>query len=133
MRKYWPMRSHRFSLESVGAALTGGGAVGAWLFGSAVDGEIRAGSDVDIAILFGRNPGLDELAACRARLQQALKFDDIDVIVLNKASVILQFQALLGTRVFCGDAAHCAQFASLTAREYEDEMAQCRRALDAAA
>ena len=127
------MKSRRFSLESIGAALTGSATVGVWLFGSAMDGEIRDGSDVDIAILFRQNPGLDELAACRERLQRVLEFDDIDVIVLNKASVILQFQALSGKRVLCVDAARCAEFASLTAREHEDEMAQCSRALHAAA
>ncbi len=65
-------------------------------------------------------------------LQQALNFDNIDLIVLNGASVILQFQALQeGRRVLCADDALCAEFASLIARIYEDEMAQCYRALHA--
>lgn len=43
-----------------------------------------------------------------------------------------QFEALKGVRVLCDDEVLCAEFASLVAREYEDEMAQCYRALHAA-
>jgi predicted nucleotidyltransferase len=100
---------------------------GAWLFGSARDGEVREGSDVDVAVLFAQKPDLDDLAECRARLQKALCFDDIDVVPLNGASPMLGFEALCGRRVYCADEDLCAEFASLTAREYEDEMAMCER------
>lgn len=126
------MKKHRFNIDEIAPALCKYNIVGGWLFGSAVNGEVSDGSDIDIAVLFPDKPGLDELTECRALLQQALNFDDIDLIVLNGASVILQFQALLGKRVLCADDARCAEFASLTARIYEDEMAQCYRALHAA-
>jgi hypothetical protein len=47
-------------------------------------------------------------------------------VVLNDASPILRFEALCGRRICCADENRCAEFASLTAREYEDEMALCR-------
>jgi len=109
--------------------LSGRHVTGAWLFGSAEGGEVREGGDVDIAVLFERKPDLDELATLRERLQRALGFDNVDLVALNGASPILRYQALCGTRVFCARESWCARFASLTAREYEDEMAQCRRAL----
>jgi hypothetical protein len=53
--------------------------------------------------------------------------DDIDLVPLNGASPVLGFEALCGRRVYCADENLCAEFASLTAREYEDEMAMCER------
>lgn len=114
-------------IENIPKGFHGLGIVGAWLFGSAKDGEVRYGRDVDIGVLFDKKPGLDALALCRARLQKALQSDDIDLVVLNGASPILRFEALCGKRVYCADEDRCAEFASLTAREYEDEMAMCSR------
>lgn len=94
----------------------------AWAFGSAKNGEIRPGSDADIGVLFDGHPSLDELAALRADLQVALQFDEIDVVVLNEASPILRFEAISGQSLFCQDANRRAEFASLTAREYEEAM-----------
>lgn len=108
-------------------ALRDPGIVGGWLFGSARDGEVRAGGDVDIGVLFAGKPGLDALAECRARLQKALQFEDVDLVSLNGASPILRFEALCGQRVYCADENRCAEFASLTAREYEDEASMCDR------
>lgn len=123
------MKSHKFNVDAIAMILSKFNVVGGWLFGSAVSGVIADQSDIDIAVLFREKPGLDELAECRALLQKALCFDDIDLVVLNDASVILRFETLMGKRVLCTDKALCAEFASLTAREYEDEMAQCYRVL----
>jgi hypothetical protein len=85
---------------------------------------VRDGGDVDIGVLFAGKASLDALAECRLRLQKALQFDDIDLVSLNGASPMLRFEALCGRRVYCSDPNRCAEFASLTAREYEDEMAR---------
>jgi hypothetical protein len=74
-------------------------------------------------------PTLDELAVLRSALQDALAFDEIDLVVLNEASPILRFEAISGRPVYTSDLEARATFASLTAREYEDEMAQWRLAL----
>jgi predicted nucleotidyltransferase len=119
----------KLAIDRIGIALGGAGLVGAWLFGSARDGDVRPGGDVDIGVLFERRPTLDDLSECRARLQKALTFEDVDLVPLNGASPLLRFEALCGTRVYCADEQRCAAFASLTAREYEDEMAMLDRAL----
>jgi predicted nucleotidyltransferase len=114
-------------IESIRDSFHGLGITGAWLFGSARDGEVRNGSDVDIGVLFDEKPGLDTLALCRARLQKVLEVEEIDLTALNDASPVLRFEALCGKRIYCRNEERCAEFASLTAREYEDEMAMCGR------
>jgi len=103
--------------------------IATWAFGSAQGGHIRKGGDLDIGILFKAAPSLDELAELRSDLQQALQFDEIDLVVLNRANPMLRFEALSGRLLFCRDLVSRVDFASLTAREYEDEIAQLRLAL----
>jgi len=103
--------------------------IAAWVFGSAGDGVLREGSDLDIAVLFDGKPALDELLTLVAGLQDSLGMDEIDLVVLNGANPILRFEALSGRSLFCRDLEKRADFASLTAREYEDEMGMIRRAL----
>ena len=103
--------------------------IAAWAFGSGQDGHMRDGADVDIGLLVDAKPDLDELADIRADLQKALDIDDIDLTVLNDASPILRFEAISGRPIFCRDADRRAEFASLTAREYEDEMAMVAKAM----
>jgi predicted nucleotidyltransferase len=117
----------KIQLESLLAGLRHPSIVGAWLFGSARDGEVRPGGDLDVGILFDGKPGLDVLAECRARLQMATGFEEVDLVPLNAASPLVRFEALCGRRLTCADENRCAEFASLTAREYEDEMALCLR------
>ncbi len=99
------------------------GVIAAWAFGSARDGEIRPGGDVDVAVLFDRSPSLDERVELLIHLQRALQFEAIDLVVLNGASPITRFEAVSGRPIFTRDASQRAEFVSLTAREYEDEMA----------
>jgi predicted nucleotidyltransferase len=94
----------------------------AWAFGSARNSEVSPGSDADIGILCDHRPSLDELVELRIDLQDALQFEEIDLVVLNEASPILRFEAIRGVALFCRDANRRAEFASLTAREYEDAM-----------
>jgi predicted nucleotidyltransferase len=100
-----------------------------WAFGSAKDGNLPEGSDLDIAVLFVTHPSLDMLADLRAMLQEALSLDEIDLVVLNDSSPVLRFEALQGRLLFCRDLERCAGFVSLSAREYEDEMAMVERHL----
>lgn len=48
---------------------------------------------------------------------------------LNEANPILRFEAVSGKRLFCRDLSALAEFVSLAAREYEDEMAQWQMAV----
>lgn len=97
--------------------------IAAWAFGSAKDGEIRPGGDLDLAVLFDTSPSLDERVELLIELQRALNFDDVDLVVLNHASPITRFEAVSGRLIFSRDENKRAEFVSLTSREYEDEMA----------
>jgi len=106
--------------------------VAAWVFGSASSGRVRQGGDVDVAVLFRRPPSLDDLADLRADLQEALGFEEIDLVPLTDESPSsLRFEALSGRRIFCRDVERVAMFQSLAAREYEDDMAFAARGLRA--
>lgn len=104
--------------------------IAAWVFGSAQDGVVQSGSDVDMGVYFVATPTLEELVDLRAGLQTALRFDDIDLVVLNGASAITRFEAISGRAIYCRDLSARAEFASLTAREYEDVMALIQRGLE---
>ncbi len=99
------------------------GVLAAWIFGSAQGGRPPDRTDLDIGVLFLKAPSLNQQADLRADLQDALQFDDIDLIKLNDASPILRFEAVSGRRLYCRDVSRMAEFVSLTAREYEDAMA----------
>ena len=103
----------------------------AWLFGSARDGQVRQGADLDIGIVFKTPPGLDELAELRADLQEALSFEEIDLAVLNGASSVLRFEAASGRMLHCADREETAGFGSLAARQNEHDMAMMQRHLAA--
>lgn len=103
--------------------------VAVWAFGSAQEGQIRPGGDVDIGVLFERKPTLMELSGLLGQLQAALQFEDIDLVVLNEANLYLRFEAVSGRPLFCRDLDRRAEFVSLTAREYEDELAFFKRGL----
>lgn len=103
--------------------------VAAWAFGSAQSGELRAGSDADVAVLTKRSLTFDAQLALLGRLQAALQLDEVDLVLLNDANPMLRFEAVSGRRLFVRDPEAMAGFVSLTAREYEDEMAQWERAV----
>lgn len=103
--------------------------VAAWAFGSARDGEVRHGGDADLGVLLAHRPTFDEQLDLLGQLQDALRLDEVDLVILNDANVILRFEAVSGKRLFIRDVPAMAEFVSLTAREYEDEMAQYERAL----
>ena len=103
--------------------------IAAWAFGSAQDGVVREGGDVDTAVLTTTPLTFDEQLTLLGQLQHALQMDELDLVVLNNANPILRFEAVSGKRLFCRDLSAMAGFVSLTAREYEDEMAQWRKAV----
>jgi len=104
--------------------------IAAWIFGSAQDGHVSTGSDVDIAVFFLIVPSLDERTELQAELQKILQIDDIDLVVLNGASPITRFEAISGRSIYCRDVSVRAEFASQAAREYEDAIAFIQRGLE---
>jgi len=101
--------------------------VAVWSFGSAQDGRISFGSDLDIALLFAEAPDFETLCNIRADLQEMLELEDIDIMNLNTAGVVSAMEAISGTPLFCRDLGKRAAFASLISRQYEDDIAQLHR------
>ncbi len=79
------------------------------LFGSAQDGKlVKHGSDIDIGIYLSTPPTVDILAEIIGLCQDSLKYDNIDISILNTNDPILAFEAISGKLLTC--------------RRYEDEM-----------
>ncbi|MEA3545139.1 MAG: nucleotidyltransferase domain-containing protein [Thermodesulfobacteriota bacterium] len=97
--------------------------VASWSFGSAKDGVVGEGSDLDIAVFFSSLPNLEQLAELRADLQDALEFDSIDLMILNSAGTISAMEAVSGKALYCCNRSQRAEFVSLVSRQYEDDMA----------
>ena len=127
--KSWPMSKRIDWNQTKQIWETTPNVIAVWAFGSAKGGQVGTDSDVDIAVLMESSPTLDERLELLSRLQGALQVEEIDLVVLNEANAIVRFEAISGQSLFCRDLARRAEFASLTAREYEDEIAFWQRAL----
>jgi uncharacterized protein len=80
---------------------TRGDVVAAYLFGSTARGQSRAGSDVDIAVLF-EPPPVHTLDGPRLSLEGALERDlgvPVDLVVLNDAPVDVRARVLRDGRL----------------------------------
>ncbi len=100
----------------------------ALLFGSSKDGRlIKDNADIDIALYLSDKPSADMLAEIVGLCQDAIKYDAIDLVVLNDADPILAFEALSGSLLVCNNEEAYLRFFSLTCRQYEDEMLRIER------
>ena len=80
----------------------------AYLFGSRARGQARRDSDVDVAVYVDESRARDGVWGYRAELTTdlmvALGTNDVDVVVLNRASIVLYHRVLRdGVRVFSRD------------------------------
>lgn len=89
-----------------------------YCFGSAVTGEIRDGSDLDVAIL---NEGvLPGTALFDLAQELAVAFSrDVDLIELRTASTVFRATVVsTGKRVYCADRLACDAFEDLALSSY---------------
>ena len=99
----------------------------ATVFGSARDGNVREGSDVDIAVLLSPQPSPVEFYDFYVSLANRLKtIPELDLIDLGRANSVLAFEALCGRRLVVRDAKAATASASAVARQYEDDMLHAR-------
>lgn len=70
------------------------GLVLAYLFGSAGKGRGGLMSDVDIAVLFGKEPPPNQFTKFIGRIMEVLEFPAVDVVLLNKASPLLKYEVV---------------------------------------
>ena len=97
----------------------------AYLFGSRAKGSSAEKSDIDIAVLFEKNPfdplALKETDALLRKLRvfSTAKFD---IVSLNNASLLLKYEVVAhGQPLYCEDEAERINFEVLIIKEYIDE------------
>ena len=104
----------------------------AFIFGSAKDGSIRAGGDVDIAVWMN-NPKIkmDLIPRLTGMVESITQGSPCDLILLNEAGSQLAFEALQGRLLFVRDEAMdlYSGFYAQTCREYEDTITWMKKQL----
>jgi predicted nucleotidyltransferase len=102
-------------------------AVFAMLHGSAKDGVVREGGDIDIALYLEGPATVEVLTRVIATVEDFAPGVRCDCGVLNKADCVYRFEALKGRMLFRRDEDKYAEFFSRTCREYEYQMADYER------
>ena len=104
----------------------------ACILGSAKEGSIRSGGDVDIAIwLEDPSTRLDLIPRLTGSVESLTHGASCDLIILNEAGSQLAFEALQGRLLFVRNEAIelYSGFYSQTCREYEDAIAWMKKQL----
>lgn len=91
----------------------------AFLIGSFAKGTAMEDSDVDVAVLFGSRPDMEDVLELTERLSLLLK-RDVDLVVLDTAGPIIKMQALkTGILLRAAEGAY-EDFFVATINEYDD-------------
>lgn len=96
-----------------------------YLFGSRARGEANALSDVDLAVWLDERLTTAEQGQVHVRLMSdlmsLLRRDDIDLVILNRASLLLRHRVLRdGRLLFAADERERERFAAVTLERYLD-------------
>jgi len=94
------------------------------VFGSAQEGKVSPGSDLDIGIYFTEKTKDEKYIRLLVEIAEAAEFDVIDLVDLGTADPILAFETLSGNFICRSDPEKTAELTSLVCREYEETM--CR-------
>lgn len=94
--------------------------LGVWLFGSQADGTASGHSDIDLAVLFNRELSLREELDFEVEVSEVLHIDNVDVVNLRNANLLLRFRAIAGDLLYERDFARVADFVEQTLIEYRD-------------
>jgi predicted nucleotidyltransferase len=92
------------------------------VFGSAQNGIVQNGSDLDLGIYFTAKPEGEGYVDFLVEAAEACEFDVIDLVDLQSADPILAFEAISGRFICKTDPEKTAELASRISREYEDTM-----------
>ena len=99
------------------------------LLGSAKEGVVREGSDLDLAFYLNGSPSLEFYSRVPALVDELLPGVRCDVGILNDTEPVYRFEALKGKLLFARDIEQYYGFFSLTCREYESQMFDYARQL----
>jgi len=91
----------------------------AFLIGSFAKGTAREDSDVDVAVLFGSRPDMEDALELTERLSLLLK-RDVDLVVLDTAGPVIKMQALKTGILLCAAEGTYEDFFVATINEYDD-------------
>jgi predicted nucleotidyltransferase len=103
--------------------------LGVFLFGSQADGTASPRSDIDLAVLFERDLDLREELTFESAVSLALGTDDLDVVNLNRANLLLRFRAIAGKLLYARDETRVADFTEDTLIAYRDFEPRAQAAL----
>lgn len=99
----------------------------ALLHGSAQDGHVNDGSDLDIALFVHGPSTLNLYQRAYDAMASAAADVEPDVGILNNAEPVYRFETLKGKLLFCRDREAYLDFFSKTCRQYEFQMADYER------
>jgi len=118
-----------FSVKELGAGIEQAcpEVVFAFLMGSAANGQVAVGSDLDVALYVEGQPSWETLRKVDAVVEAALPGVHCDPGFLNQDEPVYRFQALKGRLLFVRALEVYLRFYSLTCREYESQMADYKR------
>ncbi|MCF8303934.1 MAG: nucleotidyltransferase domain-containing protein [Bacteroidales bacterium] len=105
----------------------------AFLFGSAQDGEIRKGGDLDVGVYLSPKKDLvDLIPKILGKIEDTTGNENIDLKIMNDADPLLAMEMLKGKRLFVRDEAmdQYAAYYSLTCRLYEDKIYWMKKQLE---
>jgi len=115
----------KINLEQLGRYLDArSDVIGAVVFGSAKDGMVREGGDLDLGVYFSRRLKSEEKIEFLVEVAAAAEFDVVDLVDLASADPILAFEALSGRFVSRSSPSQIAELAARVSREYEETMAR---------
>jgi predicted nucleotidyltransferase len=99
----------------------------ALLHGSAKDGQVKDGSDMDVALLIDGKPTLQLYETVSQCVEAVAPGVQCDIGILNKAEPVYRFEALRGRLLFFRSGEQYLFFFSVTCREYESQVADYQR------
>jgi uncharacterized protein len=99
----------------------------ALLHGSAKDGELKKGSDIDVALFLNCKPSTEIYMSAIKAVHEVCPDAEADIGILNNAEPVYRFEALKGKLLFNRNMEKYLDFFSLTCREYESQMYDYQR------
>lgn len=103
--------------------------LGVFLFGSQADATATLRSDVDLAVLFDSDLALADELKFEVAVSNALSTDEVDMVNLNQANLLLRFRAVSGKLLYQRDEARVSDFVEQTMIEYRDFEPRAQAAL----